>query len=76
MARFAATGLAGEVGQQLGQLEFRLKAERAKALERGAVDPDWVRMTVRWVVEWVPESDLTIIAALGRIARLAPGGLS
>ncbi|HLA14509.1 MAG TPA: hypothetical protein VJZ25_05740 [Gemmatimonadaceae bacterium] len=76
VTRAAATEWAKELGQQLGQLEFRLRAERAKALERGTVDPDWVRTTVRWVVEWVPESDLTIIAAVGRIARLSPGGLS
>lgn len=76
VTRAAATGLATEVGDQLRQLEFRLRAERAKALERGTVDRDWVRTTVRWVVEWMPESDLTVIAALGRIARLAPTGLS
>ena len=47
-----------------------------KALERGTIDRDWVQKTVRWVVEWMPESDLTIIAALGRIARIRPTGLS
>jgi hypothetical protein len=61
---------------RLGQLEFRLQAERAKALARGSIDRDWVQKTIRWVVEWAPESDLTIIAALGRIARLSPPGLS
>ncbi|HEU4747079.1 MAG TPA: hypothetical protein VFS56_01160 [Gemmatimonadaceae bacterium] len=76
IARAAATEAGTLVAQQLGQLEFRLRAERAKALARGTVDRDWVRDTVRWVVEWMPESDLTVIAALGRIARLAPPGLS
>lgn len=66
----------GSARDRLGQLEFRLRTERAKALERGAVDRDWVQKTIRWVVEWTPESDLTIIAALGRIARLSPSGLS
>ena len=78
--RAAAEGMVALDGsparEQLGQLEFRLQTERAKALERGAVDRDWVQKTIRWVVEWTPESDLTILAALGRIARLAPPGLS
>jgi hypothetical protein len=78
--RAATEGMVGLDGssarERLGQLESRLQTERAKALERGAVDRDWVQKTIRWVVEWTPESDLTIIAALGRIARLSPPGLS
>ena len=78
--RAAAEGMVAldgsPAGERLGQLEFRLQTERTKALERGAVDRDWVQKTIRWVVEWTPESDLTILAALGRIARLAPPGLS
>ena len=78
--RAAASGLAApdgrSVSEQLGQLEFRLRTERAQALERGTIDRDWVQKTVRWVVEWMPESDLTIIASLGRIARIRAGGLS
>jgi hypothetical protein len=78
--RTARTGLSTadekSVTEQLGQLEFRLRTERAKAVERGAIDPDWIQKTVRWVVEWMPESNLTIIAALGRIARIRPAGLS
>jgi hypothetical protein len=78
--RTAAQGMVALDGtsarDRLGQLEFRLQTERAKALEHGVVDRDWVQKTVRWVVEWAPESDLTVIAALGRIARLAPPGLS
>jgi hypothetical protein len=78
--RAAAAGMAALDGssarERLWQLEFRLRTERANALQRGGVDRDWVQKTIRWVVEWTPESDLTIIAALGRIARLAPPGLS
>jgi hypothetical protein len=66
----------GSARQQLGQLEFRLRDERDKALERGSVSRDWVQRTIRWAVEWTPESDITIIAALGRISRLAPPDLS
>ena len=41
-----------------------------------AADREWVQKTIRWVVDWVPESDLTILAALGRIARLTSAGVS
>jgi len=80
VTRAATTGLLTPDGrsvlEQLSQLEFRLRTERAKALKRGTIDRDWVQKTVRWVVEWMPESNLTIIAALGRIARIRPTGLS
>lgn len=57
---------------QLEKLERELKAQRASALEGGNVDRDWLRTTVRGVVEWVPDDELTLVAALGRIVRAAP----
>lgn len=57
---------------QLEKLEQELKKERALALERETVDRDWVKKTVRWVVEWVPDSELALVAALGAIVRAAP----
>jgi len=78
--RAVAAGLVNLKGEsareQLEQLEFRLQTERAKAIQRGSVDLDWVQKTIRWTVEWAPESDITILASLGRIARLAPPGFS
>lgn len=78
--RAAAAGMVTLEGAsartQLDQLEFRLRSERVAALERISVDPEWVQKTIRWTVEWAPESDITILAALGRLARLAPPGLS
>jgi len=56
----------------LEQLEKDLVDERSRAVERGSVDKDWFQKTVRWLVEWVPETELTLIAALGRIARAKP----
>jgi hypothetical protein len=56
----------------LEKLEKELKLERTRAIERGAVDLEWFQRTVRDLVEWVPETELTLIAALGRIARAAP----
>ena len=63
-------------GPYLRKLEEELKLERARALERGSVDREWFQKTVRWLVEWVPETELTLVAALGRIARATPTALS
>lgn len=57
---------------QLEKLEQELRAQRAKALERGSLDREWFQTTVRWVVEWVPDDELTLVAALGQIVRAAP----
>ena len=56
----------------LEKLENELKLERAKALERGAVDREWFQNTVRSLIEWAPETEAALIAALGRIARADP----
>lgn len=65
----------GQAGPYLEKLEQELKLERSKALERGAVDREWFQKTARWLVEWVPETELMLIAALGRIARVRPSGI-
>jgi hypothetical protein len=57
---------------QLERLAEELNVERARAVERHAIDRAWVQKTVRWLVEWTPESDLTLIAAWGLIARIGP----
>ncbi len=57
---------------QLEKLERELKHERSLALERQTVDREWVQRTVRWVVEWVPDNELSLVAALGGIVRAAP----
>ena len=54
---------------ELERLRADLHAQRAAALEAGGVDPEWVRRTVRRVVEWTPETELALVAALGAIAR-------
>lgn len=56
----------------LQKLEDELVAERDRAVSRGVVDMEWFQKTVRWLIEWVPETELTLIAALGRIARVKP----
>ena len=60
---------------QLEKLEKELKQERTLALERETVDRVWLQRTVRWVVEWVPDKELALLAALGAIVRAAPADL-
>src|SRR5258705_4308225 len=57
---------------QLEKLEKELKKERALALKRQMVDRELLQRTVRWVVEWVPDNELALVAALGAIVRAAP----
>jgi hypothetical protein len=57
---------------QLEMLETELRRERAKALQIGMVDREWLQKTVRWVVEWIPDTQFTLVAALGTIARAVP----
>jgi hypothetical protein len=61
---------------ELEKLERELRVQRDEALKRGSVDRDWFQQTVRWVTEWVPDTEITLIAALGRIARAVPPVLS
>jgi hypothetical protein len=69
-ARAGMTTGSGESAEPyLRKLEEELKAQRALAVERGTADRTWLQTTVRWLVEWLPETELTLIAALGRIAR-------
>lgn len=72
IASGSKTSDGGSALPQLEKLERELRAQRASAVERGNVDRDWFRKTVRWVVEWVPDDELTLVAALGRIVRAAP----
>jgi hypothetical protein len=55
--------------RQLERLRADLVAARDAAVARGRVDPEWVRGVVRWVADWAPAADVTLLAALGAIAR-------
>jgi hypothetical protein len=57
---------------QLEKLQRELRLQRDQARNSGTVDRDWFQQTVRWVTEWVPDTEITLIAALGRIVRSAP----
>jgi len=66
------TSSGGSAATQLEKLGADLLAERARAASNGSVDRTWLQTTLRWLVEWAPDEDLTLIAALGRIARAGP----
>lgn len=65
-----------DAGSLLEKLQQELEHERQRVLEAGNIDRVWIQRTIRWLVEWVPESDLTLIAALGRIARSPVPGIT
>jgi hypothetical protein len=54
---------------ELEKLERELRIQRDQTLDRGTVDKEWFQRTLRWVTEWVPDTEIMLIAALGRIAR-------
>lgn len=56
----------------LDRLERELIEAKERALRKGAVDKEWFQQTVRWLVEWVPETELALIAAVGGIVRANP----
>jgi len=63
--------LAGEpAAPLLERLRGELVAQREASLQRGGVDSAWIGATVRWVAEWAPERDVTLLGALGALARL------
>ena len=69
--------IAGEpAAAHLKKLQQELTLERARALKRGEVDREWFQKTVRDLIEWAPETELSLVAALGRIARAAPAAPS
>jgi hypothetical protein len=78
--RYLSTGMTAANGQsarpRLEELERDLRLQRDRASETGAVDQQWLQATVRSIVNLLPASELTLIAALGRIARLKPRSTS
>ena len=54
----------------LARLRADLLAQRDLARAAGHVDAEWIRRVIRSVAEWTPDTDITLIAALGALARL------
>lgn len=70
-----ATASGDSANPQLAHLRAELETARLAALETGAPpDAAWLQQTIRWVTDWAPESDLTLLASLGAIARAGKGG--
>jgi hypothetical protein len=57
--------------ERLAALRRELELARERAAETAAVDAEWLRVTIRDTMEWIPDTRLRIVAALGAIARVA-----
>ena len=55
--------------QQLDMLAAEIARQRELVEHGSDVDADWLRETIRWVATWAPETDLTLLGALGALAR-------
>ena len=58
---------------QLGRLLEELSTQRAAVAGGAPLDPEWSGRVVRWVAEWIPESELPLLGRLGGIARAGRG---
>jgi hypothetical protein len=58
---------------QLARLIEELTTQRAAVAGGAALEPEWAGQLVRWVAEWIPESELPLLARLGGIARAGRG---
>jgi len=71
--RMEAVGLRAVDGTsaqaQLARLIQELTTQRAAIAGGAALEPEWAGRVVRWVAEWIPESELPLLARLGGIAR-------
>jgi hypothetical protein len=76
--RLESSGLRTSTGQSalplLAQLGADLAARQAEVTAGKPLDREWAGSVVRWVAEWVPDSELPLIARLGNIAHLGLGG--
>ena len=59
-----------DAASALDRLHADLVARRGDAVALGAVDAEWIGATVRAVAAWAPEHDLTLLGALGGLAKL------
>ena len=70
-AKMVRTAAGEPADERLASLRRELELARERAADTGAVDPEWLRVTIRSTMEWIPETRLRIVAALGGIARAA-----
>jgi hypothetical protein len=71
--RARASGMRTSSGEsadaKLDRLRADLVLEAAALREAGSVNADRIRAMIRSVADWAPESDVSLLSALGAIAR-------
>ena len=70
-SRLVTTAAGEPAGERLAALRRELELARERAADTGAVDAEWLRVLIRGTMEWIPDTRLKIVAALGAIARAA-----
>ena len=68
-AKVVQTAAGEPAGDHLAALRRELELARERAAETGQVDAEWLRVTIRGAMAWIPDTRLRIVAALGGIAR-------
>ena len=72
-ARDLRTSAGDSAAPELERLVSELASRRNEVAEGSPLDPAWAGRTVRWVVEWLPDAELPLLARLGGIARASAG---
>jgi hypothetical protein len=67
------TASGASAGRELERLLDELVARRADVATGAPFDREWAGRTVRWVAQWLPERELSLLARLGGIARAGTG---
>ena len=70
-SRMVTTASGEPAAEKLAALRRELELARERAADTGTVDPEWLRVLIRGTMEWIPDTRLRIVAALGAIARAA-----
>lgn len=58
-----------DAAHELDMLQAEIARQRELVEHGNGVDAAWLRETIRWVATWAPETDLTLLGALGLLAR-------
>jgi hypothetical protein len=64
-----ATEMQSADGEPAAPRLERLRKGLLAMRDRGTVDPDQLRHMIRNVANWAPEDDVTLLSALGAVAR-------
>ena len=70
-AKIVTTSSGEPAGERLAALRRELEMARERAKDAGLVDAEWMRVLIRSTMEWIPDTRLRIVAAIGAVARTA-----